>query len=282
MKTQFYVANAVAGWNFAKGMLKVAHKYLQDSRGFFLLRTPPRNPIHIPPEYPLFPTSLPPKQLPNLLWFFFRALPPTYVADTTTAPLAAPAPLLSPSSASGRPGTSGTELNLRSDRQKAQTSYQRAAEAEQAYRAKRRATYARKDMTAAKEHFKVAGTSIKEGTKCVISAVRAGPAILKEKQVKMREESKQKKKENAEAVSFLFLSVSGLPMRFCPRFYLLFALFLMVGWDSSWGFPRICSSPLSCFESAKQKKWEEKAKKSNESSGSEEAAPAAAEATPAA
>lgn len=53
------------------------------------------------------------------------------------------------------------------------------------------------------------------------SAVRAGPAIVKEKQVKMREEGKMKKRETAEAVSVFFLSVSGLQMRFVPRFYLL-------------------------------------------------------------
>ncbi len=108
----------------------------------------------------------------------------------------------SPTSAIGRPGTSGTELNLRIDRQKAQSSYQRAQEAEQAYRAKRRATYARKDIKAAKEHFAAAGISFKQGCACAWSALRAGPAIVKEKQVKRREEGLEKKRSVAEAVGF--------------------------------------------------------------------------------
>ncbi|KAI9049916.1 hypothetical protein LZ554_006063 [Drepanopeziza brunnea f. sp. 'monogermtubi'] len=105
----------------------------------------------------------------------------------------------SPTPATGRPGTSGTELNLRSDRQKAQTSYQRAAQAEQAYRAKRRATYARKDIKSAGEHFSASATSFREGCKCAWSAVLAGPAVVKEKQVKRREEGAEKKRNVAEA-----------------------------------------------------------------------------------
>ncbi|PBP21318.1 hypothetical protein BUE80_DR007912 [Diplocarpon rosae] len=108
-------------------------------------------------------------------------------------------PPTSSSPASDRPGTSGTELNLRNDRQKAQTSYQRAAKAEQEYRAKRRATYARKDIKSAKEHFTVSATSFKEGCVCAWSAIKAGPAVVKEKQVKMREEHAEKRKSVAEA-----------------------------------------------------------------------------------
>ncbi|KAK2625633.1 hypothetical protein QTJ16_004945 [Diplocarpon rosae] len=114
-------------------------------------------------------------------------------------------PPTSSSPASDRPGTSGTELNLRNDRQKAQTSYQRAAKAEQEYRAKRRATYARKDIKSAKEHFTVSATSFKEGCVCAWSAIKAGPAVVKEKQVKMREEHAEKRKSVAEAVGLLSL-----------------------------------------------------------------------------
>lgn len=64
-----------------------------------------------------------------------------------------------------RPGTSGTELGLRANREKASSAYQRAQRAEAAYRAKRRATYARKDYEAAKEHFKNAAKNLKEGSK---------------------------------------------------------------------------------------------------------------------
>lgn len=59
-------------------------------------------------------------------------------------------PLPNPSN-NGRPGTSGTELGLRANREKAASALERAQRAEAAYRAKRRATYARKDYQAAKE-----------------------------------------------------------------------------------------------------------------------------------
>ncbi len=62
-----------------------------------------------------------------------------------------------------RPGTSGTELNLRANRQKASTALQRAQRAEQAYRAHRQATLARQDAAAAREHFKMVGVSLKDG-----------------------------------------------------------------------------------------------------------------------
>ncbi|KUJ18128.1 uncharacterized protein LY89DRAFT_717732 [Mollisia scopiformis] len=104
---------------------------------------------------------------------------------------------LSPSN-NGRPGTSGTELGLRANREKASSAYERAQRAEAAYRAKRRATYARKDYQAAKEHFKNAGKSFKEGSKCAWLAVKAGPAILMEKKEKMREGKEKKDREKAE------------------------------------------------------------------------------------
>ena len=71
---------------------------------------------------------------------------------------------LSPSN-EGRPGTSGTELGLRANREKASSAFERAQRAEASYRAKRRATYARKDYQAAKEHFKNAGKSFTQGSK---------------------------------------------------------------------------------------------------------------------
>ncbi|CZR53249.1 uncharacterized protein PAC_03127 [Phialocephala subalpina] len=97
-----------------------------------------------------------------------------------------------------RPGTSGTELGLRANREKASSAYQRAQRAEAAYRAKRRATYARKDYEAAKEHFKNAGKNLKEGSKHAWLAIKAGPAVLKEKQEKAREKKEEKDRQKAE------------------------------------------------------------------------------------
>jgi hypothetical protein len=101
-------------------------------------------------------------------------------------------PLPSPS---GRPGTSGTELGLRANREKASSAFQRAQRAEQAYRAKRRAQYARKDIQAAKEHLKNAGVSFKAGLVCGWQAVRAGPAVIREKREQQREKAEVKKRE---------------------------------------------------------------------------------------
>jgi len=97
-----------------------------------------------------------------------------------------------------RPGTSGTELGLRVNRQKAQTSYQRAQRAEQAYRARRQATTARSDVQAAKEHFRVMTVSLKAGLECGWHAIKLGPAVWSEKQELRREKKDIKKKEAAE------------------------------------------------------------------------------------
>lgn len=84
---------------------------------------------------------------------------PTVAKGSTNKPLPR-----SPST-NGRPGTSGTELGLRADRENASSALERAQRAEAAYRAKRRATYARRDYQAAKEHFKNAGKSLIAGSK---------------------------------------------------------------------------------------------------------------------
>ena len=79
-----------------------------------------------------------------------------------------------------RPGTSGTELGLRANRQKASTAYERAQRAEQAYRAQRRATYAKNDLNTAKEHYSTAWTSFKAATLYSWHVFKAGPAVLQE------------------------------------------------------------------------------------------------------
>ncbi len=57
----------------------------------------------------------------------------------------------------------------------------RARNAETAYRTRGQATNARKDCQAAKEHFRYAKISIKEGVLSSWRAIRAGPAVYKEK-----------------------------------------------------------------------------------------------------
>lgn len=112
----------------------------------------------------------------------------------------------------GRPGTSGTELGLRADREKASSAFQRAQRAEQQYRAKRRATYAKNDIKTAKEHFKNSWTSFKAGMVYSWHVVRAGPAVFSEgarvkrnaqkqkSEAKKREKAAEKKKKLEEAI----------------------------------------------------------------------------------
>jgi Tfp pilus assembly protein PilE len=101
----------------------------------------------------------------------------------------------------GRPGTSGTELGLRANREKASSAFQRAQRAEQQYRAKRRATYAKNDIEKAKEHFKNSWVSFKAGTVYSWHVMRAGPAVISEgARVKMDAQAAEKKKKLEEAI----------------------------------------------------------------------------------
>jgi len=128
---------------------------------------------------------------------------PTDNPENEIPPLLPPKDI-KPSRSPTRPGTSGTELNLRTNLKKAQTSYQRAQRAEQAYRAKRQARNARKDISAAKEHLELArgqmggvGKSLKLSVVYGWKAVKAGPAVWREKREGMRE-GERKKMEKAE------------------------------------------------------------------------------------
>jgi hypothetical protein len=105
---------------------------------------------------------------------------------------------ITPPKDSPRPGTSGTELGLRANREKASTAFQRAQRAEQVYRAKRKATGARKDASSAKEHFKEGFKHLKLGFKCAIRVGTAAPAVLREKQEEKRAKSEIKKREQVE------------------------------------------------------------------------------------
>lgn len=90
------------------------------------------------------------------------------MADEPTSPDVAEGsnkPLPTSPPRNGRPGTSSTEMGLRGEKEKAKSALERAQRAEASYRAKRRATYARKDYQAAKGHFKNARTSFKTGLK---------------------------------------------------------------------------------------------------------------------
>jgi len=97
-----------------------------------------------------------------------------------------------------RPGTSGTELGLRANREKASNAFQRAAKAEQAYRAKRQAHAAREDVTEGKLLIKLGMKKLKEGVACYGRAVKAVPSILRERRNGVRDKKMAKREEEAE------------------------------------------------------------------------------------
>lgn len=92
-----------------------------------------------------------------------------------------------------RPGTSGTEALLVTNRREAAQHYQKAQRAEHSYRAKKRATAARRDYHDAKGHFKESARHFKTGAKMMFGAIKCFPYIFGEKN-----EERRKKKTMAE------------------------------------------------------------------------------------
>ena len=107
-------------------------------------------------------------------------------------------PEIIPITPTKRPGTSGTELGLRANREKASTAFQRAAKAEQAYRAKRQAHAARQDVAEGKQHLTDGLKHLKEGLACYGRAAKAVPSILRERRNGVRDKQMVKRAEEAE------------------------------------------------------------------------------------
>ena len=103
-----------------------------------------------------------------------------------------------PLPADPRPGTSGTELNLRSKRKAASAEYQRTKKAEADYRAHRLAIAARKDWSDARAHFATSGKGVTDGLKCIGRILKAVPAVVKEKSEGMKEKETEKNKAKNE------------------------------------------------------------------------------------
>ncbi|KAL6862707.1 hypothetical protein ACO1O0_002944 [Amphichorda felina] len=85
-----------------------------------------------------------------------------------------------------RPGTSGTENLLVTNRREARQHYQKAQQAEHLYRAKKRATAARRDFQDARRHFKESAGHLKMGVKLMFGAVKSAPYILGQKRDEYR------------------------------------------------------------------------------------------------
>jgi hypothetical protein len=80
-----------------------------------------------------------------------------------------------------RPGTSGTETLLVTNRRQARQQFEKAQRAEHSYRAKKRATAARRDFQDAKGHFKESGRHFRTGVKLAFGAVKSIPYICGQK-----------------------------------------------------------------------------------------------------
>jgi hypothetical protein len=108
-----------------------------------------------------------------------------------------------------RPGTSGTELLLTTNRRTASAQYQAAQRAEQAYKAKKRSAGAKQHRSDAKVHFKQSAMHFKEGLKSTWAIFAAVPWMLRgwreKKQAatekKNRERDLEKKKKLEEKLS---------------------------------------------------------------------------------
>ncbi|KAJ4356584.1 uncharacterized protein N0V89_004619 [Didymosphaeria variabile] len=79
-----------------------------------------------------------------------------------------------------RPGTSGTELFLTTNRRTASAQYVAAQRAENAYKAKKRSASARQHRSEAASHFKLSAHHLKESVKSCWSMVAAVPWMVRE------------------------------------------------------------------------------------------------------
>ncbi|KAF2252351.1 hypothetical protein BU26DRAFT_516999 [Trematosphaeria pertusa] len=112
----------------------------------------------------------------------------------------APAPAASgnsdspkPSVEPQRPGTSGTELLLTTNRRTASAQYLAAQRAETAYKAKKRSAGARQHRADAKSHFKQSAFHLREGVRSCWGIAGAVPWMVRE----WKEERKTQKEKKA-------------------------------------------------------------------------------------
>ncbi|KAH7123621.1 hypothetical protein B0J11DRAFT_606547 [Dendryphion nanum] len=96
---------------------------------------------------------------------------PSPSRSSSPSPTAKPLP--------ARPGTSGTEALLTTNRRTASAHFIAAQRAEQTYKAKKRTASAKVQRSDAARHFGDAGRSFGMGMKCLAEVVRAGPWVVR-------------------------------------------------------------------------------------------------------
>ncbi|ETS82591.1 hypothetical protein PFICI_04467 [Pestalotiopsis fici W106-1] len=94
-----------------------------------------------------------------------------------------------------RPGTSGTENLLITNRRQASEQYLKAQRAEKAYRSKKHATRARESYNETKTHFREAFSHFGQGFKGIFSVIKAIPYLVGEKREQRRKAADSKKRQ---------------------------------------------------------------------------------------
>lgn len=94
-----------------------------------------------------------------------------------------------------RPGTSGTENLLITNRRQASEQFIKAQRAEKAYRAKKHATLARHNYNETKAHFKESFSHFRLGAKGLFSVIKAIPHLVGEKREQRRKQADSKKRQ---------------------------------------------------------------------------------------
>ncbi|CAJ2512876.1 Uu.00g009950.m01.CDS01 [Anthostomella pinea] len=118
------------------------------------------------------------------------AKPTTHdAADSSSITLEKPVP-----APTKRPGTSGTENLLITNRRQASEQFQKAQKAERAYRAKKHASAARTNYTETKAHFAAAATHLRLGVKGLLGVMRALPYLAGERREEGRRKAEARKR----------------------------------------------------------------------------------------
>ncbi|EON97685.1 hypothetical protein UCRPA7_6838 [Phaeoacremonium minimum UCRPA7] len=117
-----------------------------------------------------------------------RETPKAALDDSNEKPLPEP---------NNRPGTSGTEALLVTNRRRASEKYQQAQRAERTYKAKKRSAAARANYVEAKTHFKESARHFKAGMSMTLSVVKCVPYMFSEKSAERKRIADEKKRKRA-------------------------------------------------------------------------------------
>ncbi|RYP21786.1 hypothetical protein DL765_002011 [Monosporascus sp. GIB2] len=96
-----------------------------------------------------------------------------------------------------RPGTSGTENLLITNRRQASEQLARARRAEEAYRARKHAALARQHYDETRSHFREAASHLRLGLRGVLAVVRGVPYLVREKREERRRKVDARQRQRA-------------------------------------------------------------------------------------